>query len=94
MKTIITQISLIILSIVLILILTINAYIFLITYKLSECQNYIERMQVVCKYKIFSHIWFGTASMIFTIILLGLMLYHVMRLFGKNKKEVYQLTNY
>jgi hypothetical protein len=91
MKNLLIKIAIVLLTIVLTVTIIIDTYIFVIAYKLSESVGWVEKARIVAQYKLFQHAWLCTFSMIFSIILLVLMLWFLVKEFLIKIKRVYCL---
>jgi hypothetical protein len=85
MKTIIKKAFLILLSLIVSLTIGCNAYMFFITYKLSECKGIFDSIGIVSKYKLFENIGIGAFSLSLTIVLLLVLFTFIVKEFFKKK---------
>ena len=94
MKPFIAKASLIVLSVSLIIMIGVNGYIMFVAYKLESCGSIFEKFSVVVKYHLLHNMNVIMWSTLLTIILLGLMLFYVVKEFIiKCKKTVYTLND-
>jgi hypothetical protein len=91
MKTIITKIALIFLSIVVIIMMAINTYTFIVAYKISVANNFFDIIGVVRKYKVLDKVGICAFAMLLTIILLAIFLGFIVKTFVIKTKKVYHL---
>jgi hypothetical protein len=89
MKTILIKISLIFLSVVLMVIIACNTYMFIITSKLAQADGLWSKVKIVNDYDVFKNMWLGAGSMFLTIVLLVIFFGFIVKEFViKSKKDV------
>lgn len=92
MKTNLIKIAIAFLTIIVSLTIAVNAYIFIVAYKLSTSDGIFEKVKVINDYKVFHRIGLCTWAVLISIILLALMLNIIIRAFLIKRKKVYYLS--
>lgn len=83
MKTITKKAFLIFLSLIVLLTIGCNAYMFIITYKLSECKGIFDSIGIISKYRLFENVGIGAFALSLAILLLLLLLAFIIKEFFK-----------
>lgn len=88
MKKNLIKISLIFLSVVLVVIIACNTYMFIITSKLSQCQGLFAKLNVINEYNVLQNMWLGAGSLFLTIVLLIIFFGFIVKEFVVKTKKV------
>ena len=92
MKTNLIKIAIAFLTIIVMITIAVNSYMFIVAYKLSTSDGIFEKIKIIGDYKVFHNIGLCTWAIATSIILLALMLNIIMRTFLiKNRRKVYYL---
>jgi hypothetical protein len=92
MKTILIKIAIAFLTIIVMITIAVNSYMFIVAYKLSTSEGVFEKVKIIEDYKVFHNIGLCTWAIATSIILLALMLNIVVRTFLIKKKKTYFLS--
>jgi hypothetical protein len=85
------RIALIFLSVMVVVTMAINIYMFIITYKLSNTHGIFDKLDVVQKYNVFQNLGMCAWAMLISFILLGFMLVMILKSFLNKSKETFYL---
>lgn len=93
MKTNLIKIAIAFLTIIVMITIVVNSYMFIVAYKLSTSEGVFEKVKIIEDYKVFHNIGLCTWALAISVILLALMLNIIIRTFLIKNRKVYQLKD-